>query len=388
MTALRHAGRELILVGGGHAHVQVLERWRRHEIPDVRLTLVADHPNAIYSGMVPGFVAGQYRAADLTIDLPQLSRGAGARFVRATAARIDACARRIELDGAPDVHYDVASIDVGSSVVGLDVPGVREHAIPIRPIQQLVERLGARTAALKRQNHAGPPRLSVVGAGAGGVELAFALRERLRREGEEHARVTLVDGSSRILPGGSDSLARRVLRICRQLGVALRLGSPVTGVDPDSLQLADGSRLPSDIVIWVAGPTGPPLIHDSELATDARGFLRVRSTFQSLDHDDLLCVGDAATLDAFPDTPKAGVYAVRAGPVLLHNLRALLRGRRLRRFRPQRDFLSLLNVCDGRALGAKWGRSFEGAWVYRLKDRIDRRFVDRFRVVESSSAAR
>jgi selenide,water dikinase len=377
MTAPRHARRELILVGGGHAHIQVLERWPRVEIPDVRLTLVADHPNAVYSGMVPGFVAGQYRAADLTIDLAQLSRHAGARFVRATAARIDACARRIELDGAPDVHYDVASIDVGSSVVGLDVPGVREHAIPIRPIQQLVERLGARTAALKRQNHAGPPRLSVVGAGAGGVELAFALRERLRREGEEHARVTLVDGSSRILPGGSDSLARRVLRICRQLGVALRLGSPVTGVDPDSLQLADGSRLPSDVVIWGSGSRARP-VHRSSTTRSSRP-TRAAS-----------CA--CAAPSSRSTTTICFVSVTRRGstnfPVLLHNLRALLRGRRLRRFRPQRDFLSLLNVCDGRALGAKWGRSFEGAWVYRLKDRIDRRFVDRFRVVESSSAAR
>ncbi|UCE85186.1 MAG: FAD-dependent oxidoreductase [Deltaproteobacteria bacterium] len=375
--------RELVLLGGGHAHVQVLERWPRIAVPGVRVTLIDPEPRAIYSGMIPGFVAGQYREAELAIDLPALARSAGARFVRARALRIEAAARRVALDGAPDAAYDVASVDIGASVAGLDVPGVRAFAIPTRPIHGLVERFGGRAAAEPLRSRDGALRASVVGAGAGGVELAFALRERLRRAGERRPRVTLLDGAARILRGSPPGLARRASRLCGELGIALRLGAPVTAVERHGLKLADGSRLPSDLVIWVAGPAAPALPGASGLATDARGFLRVRSTLQALEHPELFCVGDAASLDAFPHTPKAGVYAVRAGPVLTRNLRAALTGSPLRAFRPQRDFLSLLNVCDGRALGAKWGASFEGAWVWHLKDRIDRGFVRRFRPTES-----
>ena len=369
-------GRNVVLVGGGHAHVQVLERWRTRGLAGCRLTLVVDRPSAIYSGMVPGFVAGQYSEADLSIDLPALAQHAGARLVLAAARRIDARARRIELDDGRDVSYDLASIDVGSTAAGLSVPGAREFAIPVRPIHALIEGLGTRVDAPSRV--AGRAfHAAVVGGGAGGVELAFALRARLR---QRDARVRLIESASRLLPGWPASLARRVERICGELGVEVRVAARVAAVRDGELQLTDGQRLPADAVVWVAGPAAPALIRASGLATDERGFLRVRSTLQALDFDDLLAAGDAATLEAYPTTPKAGVFAVRAGPVLLENLWALLHGSSLRRFRPQRGVLALLNACDGRAVGSKWGLSFEGSWAFRLKDRIDRRFVERFRV--------
>ncbi len=97
-------------------------------------------------------------------------------------------------------------------------------------------------------------------------------------------------------------------------------------------------------------------------------------------HDDLFAVGDCATLIEYPATPKAGVYAVRQGPYLARNLRAALADQPLEAYQPQRDFLTLLNLGDGTALGAKWGLSFAGRWAMRLTDRIDRAFMRRFQV--------
>ena len=97
-------------------------------------------------------------------------------------------------------------------------------------------------------------------------------------------------------------------------------------------------------------------------------------------------MGDCATLRDWPATPKAGVYAVRQGPYIADNLRRAVAGRPLRRYRPQPDFLTLLNLGDGKALGAKWGRSFEGRWVMRLKDRIDRKFMRMFQVLDDGAA--
>ncbi len=135
--------------------------------------------------MVPGFVAGDYAPPELEIDMVPLARRAGARVILAAATGIDPAARRIALEGRPAIAYDVASLDVGATVRGLDVPGVREHALATRPIRDFVDRLEERLAAVgvgvpPSTAAAGSPRaardafrIAVVGGGAAGVELAF-----------------------------------------------------------------------------------------------------------------------------------------------------------------------------------------------------------------------
>ncbi len=371
--------RDLVLVGGGHAHVQVLARFAMEPPPGVRLTVVVDTPVAVYSGMVPGFVAGQYRLEELEIDVLPLARRAGARFVVARCMGVDAATRRLQLEGRAPLPYDVASFDVGSTVAGLERAGVREHALATRPIGRFVHRLEERLAAL------GPePRLLVVGGGAAGVEVAFALEARLR---ERRARVTLVEQDETVLRASPRSLRWRVLAAATRRGIEVRVGARVGRIDRDAALLTDGERLPCDLVLWVAGAGAQTLFRDSGLPTDARGFVRVRPTLQVEGHDELFACGDCASLIAHPETPKAGVYAVRQGPVLTEGLLSWLAGRRPRPYTPQRDFLALLTLGDGTALGSKWGASFGGRWVMRWKDRIDRRFVERYQVLDGAGAA-
>ena len=364
-----------VLVGGGHAHVQVVRRWMMAPLPGIRLTLVLDRPVAVYSGMVPGFVAGDYAAEQLEIDVLPLARRAGARVLLARADRIDPVARCIELEGRPPIAYDLASLDVGSTVRGLDLPGVREHALSTRPSAGLVDALEARVDTLR----AGEARVVVVGAGAAGVELCFTLDARLRSRGVE-PQITLLDASHRLLSGLPARVARRVERELARRGVALRSGARVREVQKDAV-LLEGDELPADLVVWATGAA--PLAHPAldGLPRDDAGFVRVRPTLQVVGHDDLFAVGDCAALEWAPWVRKAGVFAVREGPVLDANLRARACGGRLRAFSPQRDFLLLLNLGRGEALGTKWGLTSVGAAVWRLKDWIDRRFMRRFQVL-------
>jgi selenide,water dikinase len=180
---------ELVFIGGGHTHVQVLKRWAEEPVLGVRLTVVLDRPVAVYSGMVPGFVAGDYEANELEIDVRPLADLAGARLILEAATRIDAAGRCVVTEGDRTVPYDLLSINVGSTVRGLDLEGVKEHTLPTRPIGRFVElvaervQLGAGAAA---EAPAEPGEASdalgvvIVGAGAGGVELAFTLRARAR----------------------------------------------------------------------------------------------------------------------------------------------------------------------------------------------------------------
>lgn len=377
--------RELVLVGGGHAHVQVLRRLAMDPPARTRLTVVLDTPVAVYSGMVPGFVAGQYRREELEIDVLPLARRAGARVVLAPMTGLDPQRRRIRLAGRPSIPFDVASLDVGSTVAGLDLPGVREHAVPTRPIGVFVRRVEDALASVPVSRRGEPLRVVIVGGGAGGVELAFTLLERLWRRGGE-ARITLVNAEPRILQGYPDGLASRVLHRAHAKGIEVRNGARAQAAEARALVLADGGREPFDLLVWVTGAVASRALAGVELPKDERGFLRTRSTLEVEGCAGLFAVGDCAHLVDFPWTPRAGVYAVRQGPVLARNLKAALHGGRLTRYRPQSDFLTLLNMGDGTALGSKWGLSFEGAWVMRLKDAIDRRFMRRFQVLDTRGA--
>ena len=387
MRASSQPQTDLVLVGGGHSHVQVLESFAVERPRNTRVTLVVDRPIAMYSGMVPGFVAGQYRQEELEIDVLPLARRVGARIVMARATRIDAAAKRIHLEGRPEIAFDVASINVGSTVAGLSTSGVREHAIPTRPIGAFVARVDALLAALHDQGQ-GAVRVAVVGAGVGGVELAFAMDHRIRQLGRA-VEATLVDSGPRILSGSSAGMRRRALRVAGDRGIRVVTGRRVERVEPGRVHFEeDGSGIEFDLLLWVTGAAGSSLFRDSNLATDRRGFARVRSTLQLEEHDHIFAVGDCATLTRHPNTPKAGVYAVRQGPVLSANLRRALAGDGgLERYRPQHDFLALINTGDGGAIGGKWSLSFEGRWVFDLKDRIDRKFMRRFQPLADGGRA-
>lgn len=370
--------REVVLVGGGHAHIHVLERALEELLPSARLTLVVDMPIAVYSGMVPGFVAGQYRVEELEIDVVALAEKAGARVIVSPAVRVDSEARLIHVEEGTPVPYDIVSWDIGSTVVGLDLPGVREHALPTRPIRLFVKRVSELVERARAYDGETPFQVVVVGAGAGGVELAFTIDHRLRRDASENIQVILVEGGPRILSHYSNSLRRRVSKAARARGIEIRLDTKVAAAERDALLLDDGSRLQCNSLVWVTGAVSHSLFRDSGLSTDARGFVLIRSTLQLEEYDDQFAVGDCGTLIEYPQTPKAGVYAVREGPYITDNIYAALDGEPLRSYKPQGDFLTLLNLGDGTAVGAKWGFSFGGRWVMRWKDHIDKKFMHHF----------
>lgn len=395
---------ELVLVGGGHAHLQVLRRWMMRPVRGVRLSLVLDRAEAVYSGMLPGFVAGDYGAREIEVDCVPLARRAGARVILAAATGLDIERRCLHLEGRPPLPFDIASFDVGSVLRGSELPGVREHALATRPLHHFARRLPAliALARARAQERGGPLRVAVAGAGAAGVELAFTLQHRLRAEVGESAavEVTVLGDAGGALPGSSRAIARRANREARRRGILLRGGCRAVALEEKrggrraalAVVLEGGERVDCDLAVWATGAAPPPLLAALPLPRDARGFLRVGATLQSPACGNIFAAGDCAALDTAPDLPKAGVYAVRAGPVLETNLRrrlhALRAGRvsrapRLRRFRPQRDFLALLNLGGGRVLGGKWGMAASGRALWRLKDRIDRRFVRRFRVLNA-----
>ena len=372
----RPAVTRLVLVGGGHAHLHVLADLAARPLRGAEVTLVSPSPWHHYSGMVPGFLQGVYGEGDLTIDLASLAARASARLVVAAAERIDVTGRGVEAGGAR-LPFDVLSLDVGAAPAGLEVPGVREHAMTVRPMRQAVS-LRARVDALATPARRGPVRVTVAGAGAGGIEVALAVHRRIRETGVR-PEVSLVEAASDVLPDYAPSVRRRAAGILTRRGIAVALGSPVSRVEAGGVQLAGGTRVAADLVVWLAGAAGPVVLAGAGLPLDSRGFLLVDPALRAVDGGPVWAAGDCATLTDHRETPKAGVYAVRQGPVLARNLRAALGSGRPGAYIPQRTFLSLLNTADGKALLRWHGVVSHSRFAWWLKDRIDRRFVSGYR---------
>ncbi|KFE33679.1 selenide, water dikinase SelD [Thioclava atlantica] len=354
--------RDLVLIGGGHSHALVLRMWGMKPLAGVRLTVINPLPSAAYSGMLPGHVAGHYARQELQLDLVRLARHAGARLVLGRATGIDRARKLIEVPGRAPIAYDVASLDIGITSEMPQLPGFSEHVTPAKPLDAFADAWEAFATDPPPE-----PRIAVVGGGVAGVELAMACAHRLPQ-----ARVTVYEAAREALRLLGSGARGAMLRHCARLGVRIETGAALAGAEAGQLLLEGGKTARADFVIGTGATKPADWLERTELdLTD--GFVTVGPTLQSSDPA-IFASGDIAHLSHAP-RPKAGVYAVRAAKPLFRNLRAALSGRPLTRFQPQRDYLKLISTGGKHAVADKWSLPLDGEWLWRWKDRIDRKFM-------------
>ena len=372
--------KDIVLVGGGHSHVSVLKRFGMAPLPGVRLTLITRDIHTPYSGMLPGYIAGHYACDDCHIDLGPLARFAGARLYHAEVEGLDLDARQVITANRPPIPFDLLSINIGSRPRTIDVPGALEHASPVKPIDTWLKQW----EALQQRviDSSGDFRVTIVGGGAGGVELALStqhrLRALLRERGDDPYRVKyeLLTDREDIFLTHNAGVRRRFRRVLGERDITLLTGHKVTGVDADRVHVEDQASRPSDAVMWVTQASAPNWPREAGLDVDEEGFIRVDDTLRSTSHPVVFAAGDVAAMS--DPRPKSGVFAVRQGPVLTENLRRAATGKALRHYRPQRNFLGLISTGDKYAIASRGNWSLEGAWLWTIKDWIDRRFMARF----------
>lgn len=358
-----------MLIGGGHAHLGVLADWVRRGGPDARATLVSPHRYTRYSGMIPGTVAGEYDDGHGRIDLVALSAQAGVDLILDRCVAIDPEQRTITTGNGRSVGFDLCSIDVGGVGRAKDTLGRDPRIVDVRPIGSFLARLaGWQASSVGVTGH-----IVVAGGGAGGVELAFALR---RRFASGSSRITLVAGHAGLLDGlgrRTAALARREL--ARQDILLLEEDARIEG----GALLAGGHRLePVDLIVASLGAAAPRWPKESGLAVDNGGYIAVDRHQRSLSHPHILAVGDVAARQD-RQVPHSGVHAVHTGPVLAANLRCLLAGTGgLRSYRPRPASLYLLSTGRGKAIASYGPFAAQGRWAGALKRWIDRRWVTSF----------
>ncbi len=357
--------RDLVLIGGGHTHALVLRKWGMNPLPGVRVTVINPGPTAPYSGMLPGFVAGHYTRDELDIDLVKLARFAGARLIDGAATGIDRIAQTVTVPGRPPIAYDTLAIDVGITSAMPQMPGFGSHGIPAKPLGTFATRWDT------FRNSTTDPQIAIIGGGVAGAELAMAMAHALR---DKSPKVSLIE-RERVLTTLGYKARQMMLAALTAARIDIIEDVEVTEVFAEGIVLGDGRTIRSDFTTGAAGAKPHDWIGTTGLDLKD-GFITVDANLQTSDPN-VFAVGDCAHLSANP-RPKAGVYAVREAPVLYDNLRAVLSGGDLRPYKPQRDYLKLISLGDKSALAEKFGTARKGPLLWKLKDYIDRKFMNQF----------
>ena len=361
---------DLVLVGGGHAHALVLRKWGMNPLPGARLTVINPGPTAPYTGMLPGHVAGHYGRDTLEIDLVRLCRFAGARLILAHATDINRTARLITVEGQGPIAYDVASIDIGITAE-MSIAGFADHAVGAKPLDIYAQRWRDFVSATTQGTAA--PTVAVIGGGVAGCELALAMSHALQQAGVKTA-VTVIEAGPQI-SGVGDTARRKLLSAMSQAGIALRTDARVTQVTASQVMLDRQEPVQAALTVGAAGAFPHGWLARTDLPL-IDGFIETTPDLSIKGDTSVFAVGDCAAMP-FAPRPKAGVFAVRAAPVLHHNLRAALTGGARKIFKPQKNYLKLISFGGKSAMAEKFGFAVSGPLLWRWKDRIDRAFMDK-----------
>jgi len=370
--------KNLLLIGGGHSHAIALRLFGLNQLPGVHLTLITDRSHTPYSGMLPGHVAGFYNFDECHIDLPHLCQFVQAQIYIARAIGLDLENHRVFCADLPAVTFDLLSIDIGSTPAKISVPGAAEYAIPAKPVPQFLQ---AWNQLLSEITIAGtkPIIIAIVGGGAGGVELALTMQQRLRKViGRENVKIHLFHRGRELMNSHNLWVRQRLEKILLQRGIQLHLQENVCEVKSGGVRCESGLTVECDRIFWVTQASAPSWLGESGLTTDSKGFILVEDTLQSVSHRQVFAAGDIATMKNY-QRPKAGVFAVRQGKPLFENLQQMLLGKSLKPYRPQQEILGLIGTGDGRAIASRgnWGCGpSKLLWVG--KDYIDRKFMRLF----------
>lgn len=372
--------RRLVLVGAGHAHLHLVRQADWLRAAGLAVTLIAP-PRFHYSGLASGVLSGALPVEAAGIDVAALAAEFGVRHRPHSVTGIDRTGRVLTVAGGAPEPFDLLCLNIGS--VASDPGGLASHA-GVWPVKPLANLFTLRARLEGESARGGPvPGMVIAGGGQSALEIAASLCGLFETAGRRPD-VTVVAPT---LGGGLPAAARdRLLASLRARGVVFRTGA-VVGREAGACRLADGAILSCDHLVLAAGLMAPSLIDDLALPVDVDGRLRVQTTLQSLGDPAIFAAGDCAVIADAP-RPAVGVFGVRAAPVLLDNLVAMGRSQTLRSYRPQRRWLSIMDLGNGSGFAA-WGRFWWlGRLPLRLKRRLDLGFVRRMRASSRSAGER
>ncbi|TYS64631.1 pyridine nucleotide-disulfide oxidoreductase [Sutcliffiella horikoshii] len=355
----------MVLVGGGHAHLKCLLDIRKKTLSKHNILLISPNRYQYYSGMFSGYTEGLYSIDEIRIDLKYMAEEAGVTFIEDKVTEVSISDKTLMTKAGTSIPFSVVSFDTGSLIEGPS--SFKDYLVQIKPNYLFVEKM-------KEYRNVEFP--VVVGGGASGVEIALAITAWRKKNGYP-TNVALIT-SSKLLPSSSSKASRLIREITMRKGLSVIEDDSVEEMNESHVLTQNGSNLPHSQVLWLTGPSSPDIFKRSSLPCDQNGFLLVEKTLQAKGLPFIFGAGDCMTLEAFPDLPKNGVYAVRQAELLWKNITSYLQGEKCTPFSPQRHFLSILSTGNKEAL-LQYGRfTAHNKLAWKLKNKIDVSYMKKY----------
>ena len=368
------ASHDLVLVGGGHSQVNVLKKFGMKPIAGLRITLINKYYVSPYSGMLPGYIAETYTKDQTQIDLLNLCKFSNSRLIVDEVIGIDLSEKQVILKDRMPVKFDTLSLNTGGEPNLESIKGAKKYSIPIKPISKLVKVIDEIKRKIVRSNEIS---ISVVGGGAGGIELVLALKEYLKTiKNIRQAKINLISRGKYLAQAKNKLSQNCILSFLKDNKINVILNDEVIEFGPNFIKTFKGNKINSKFNFLVTPISPPKWIANTGLKLNKLGFIKVNKFLQTSEKN-IFASGDICSLENF-NLPKAGVYAVRQGPILYKNLRAKILNYNLISFKPQSYFLSLIGNGKNEAIFSWRGISFKSKFAWMLKRYIDEGFMKKY----------
>ncbi len=338
--------------------------------------LISEHFEATYSGMTPGYIHKDFSKEEISMDLQRLCFNAGATFIRDKVVKIETNYQKLELQNLPSIHYDLLSINTGSisNTRGIKIEN-SSRCFFVKPISLLVKNLSEIDQIIKYKKN----KIAIIGGGIASYELAFSLSRRY----ENNLEITILGKNILKEKNLNEKTKKYIKKISNYLGIK-EIQGEVVSISEKFLTLKNGVIFECDLSLVSSGADIETWLSNSSLNKDKNGFIAVNDNLLSTNNESVFITGDACSLEN-NFRPKSGVMAVRQGEVLKENIFYKLTGRPLIKFRPQKNWLYLVGTYKNYALLNYFFLSFHGRWCWKLKEWIDRRFINKFKFSSGKS---
>ena len=363
--------KKILLLGAGHAHIQLLHLLSGVDRSLFELILISDQMHSSYSGMIPSFLAGYYSQNQLQFDLQKICDRYHYTFIKGEATAIQISEKKVQISNGNYYDYDICSINIGIKTKSIpSAADSKSDVIYLKPISELISKWDQII-----QRKTAPASLTIIGGGSAAFEIAVACR---RRFNDLTIPIKIITGQSELLHEETQQTKNRARQSLQKLHIDIIEKVRVEKIESEYVFLSDGRKLSKHICLVGTSAKAPAFFKESGLPVNDSGFIQVDQYLNVLGLKNIFAAGDCCDFTPHP-LPKAGVYAVREGPLLARNIISLLKDEnKLKAYIPQSYFLKILITGKNEALATYKNLSFRGWLAWRLKDYIDKSFMTRF----------
>ena len=367
--------KDLILLGAGHANIEVIKYLGNLKLDGLRITLISKNYNTTYSGMVPGYIEGIYNWEDINIDLIQLSYQYNINIIISEVLKISAKKRKIFLKNRPPIKFDFLSINLGIRSNVNNIHGAKENALFLKPISEIKTTI---LSILKSKSE----NITIIGGGAAGVEVSLALRDRFRKN-NINKNIILISKYNTLMKNYPFNVRNSLKSELIKNKIKILFDSKITKINKTSIVINDHKKLKCSCAILATDALPPDVVNKSDLKISKDGFISVLNTLQSNTSTNIFASGDIADIEDYK-LAKAGVYAVRQSKILKRNLERIYKNKNLYKYKPQKSYLSIIGITNGKALANKYFFAFKGKFFWKLKRYIDKKFIEKYKDFKSN----